>query len=176
MSKAFAIIGCTGSGKTYFTKQLIANVNKSALLIFDTNKEYEDYYPYPFDGDMDKFLEKARKVSNAVILIEDATSFFSTQGRSDELVKLMIAKRHSNNTYILLFHAFGDLPKYIYRKCTHVVIFKTLDSERHLKAIDNDALTAEWQRIQNECAGHEFFSTYPPPKGIAPPSAIFSIY
>jgi len=174
--RCIALVGCTGSGKTFRTRQLISNVHRETLRIFDVNDEWENLYPEPFNPNMDKFLEKCEQVNNCVIVIEDATSFFSTQGRSQKLVELLVAKRHSNNTYILLFHAFADFPKYIYRKCTDVIIFKTLDSEQHLGAIGNAQLTAAWDKVQKECAGHEFFASHPPPKGVVPPSFHFSVY
>lgn len=168
----------TGSGKTYMAKDIVrqAGVHKDAMLVFDTNNEWREFYPYPFTADMDDFLNKAEKIKNGVIIIEDATSFLGTHSRSETLIRLLIGKRHSNNTYILLFHAFADLPKYIYRKCTHLVIFKTPDAQRHLDAYDNDELTLIWKDVQDQCKGHKFFSVYPPPKGEIPPSKVFSIY
>ena len=174
--RCIALIGCTGSGKTFRTKQLISKANKKALRIFDTNNEYQDFYPVPFNPDMDEFLDGLEGVKNGVIVIEDATSFFSVYGNSRELVKLLIAKRHSNNTYILLFHSFGDFPKYIFRKCTDIIIFKTLDARKHLDVIGIDDLTAAWEKVQAECKSHKFFSTQPPPKGVVPPSFHFSVY
>jgi hypothetical protein len=174
--RCIALVGCTGSGKTFRTRQLVSKANPKALRIFDVNDEWEDLYPFPFDPSMDKFLDKCEKTEDGVIVIEDATSFFSTQGRSQKLVELLVAKRHSNNTYILLFHAFADFPKYIYRKCTDIIIFKTLDGIQHLNAIGNEQLTAAWQEVQNQANGHEFFSTQPPPSGVVPPSKHFSVY
>jgi Helicase HerA, central domain len=177
MSKAFILVGGTGCGKTYFTKQLIKKVNKNALHIFDVNNEYRDYYDKPFNPDIDIFLEEAYKKMNAVILIEDATAFLSNKGRSDKLQKILVGKRHTNNTIILLFHSMRAIPKYIADVCTHIVIFKTNDPLAIVKkAFENDELTEAWQRVQNACKNHKFFSSYPPPKGVAPPSFIHKIY
>lgn len=176
MSKCIMIVGATGAGKTYFTKKLISNVNKNALIVFDVNDEYGDLYPYPFNPDMDAFLTKAEKVEKAVILIEDATSFFAVQGRSDKLIKILVAKRHTQNTIILLFHSWGDVPRYLYRKCTEVVIFKTLDSEKDVLKVGNQQIFEAWQRVQAEARTSKFFSTYPPPPGEAPPMEIVKLY
>lgn len=177
MSKAFILVGGTGCGKTYFTKQLLKSVNKNALLVFDVNNEYKEYYPYPFNPDIDKFLEKASKISKGVILIEDATAFLSNRGRSDLLTKILVAKRHTQNTVILLFHSMRSIPKYLVDISTHVVIFKTNDPQTIVeRSFENEALTSAWSRVQNNCKGHPFFSQYPPPPGIAPPSEIVSLY
>lgn len=176
MSYAIIAVGATGTGKTYWTKQQIKNVNKNALLVFDVNSEYTDVFPYPFDADMDNFLTKCEKVTNAVILIEDATSFFSVQGRSDRLIKILIAKRHTKNTIVLLFHSWGDVPTYIYRKCTHVAQFKTFDHRKHVERLGNQQILEVWERVQKQCEGHKFWSSYPPPKGVAPPFEVCKLY
>lgn len=176
MSKCIMLVGATGSGKTYFTKSLIKNANKNSLLIFDVNDEYKDFYPYPFNPDMDVFLCKAEKVQNAIILIEDATSFFAVQGRSDKLIKILVAKRHTKNTIILLFHSWGDVPTYLYRKCTEVVIFKTLDGDKQVLKVGNEQIFNAWKRVQDECKTAKFFSSYPPPPGTVPPMEVVKLY
>jgi len=177
MSKAIILVGSTGCGKTYFTKQLLKTVNKNALLIFDVNNEWKEYYPYPFDADIDKFLEKANKIRQGVILIEDATAFLSNRGRSDLLTKILVGKRHTKNTIILLFHSMRAIPKYIIDISTHIVIFKTNDPLTLVeKAFQNEAITDAFNRVQTNAKGHPFWSTYPPPPGIAPPSEIVSLY
>ena len=176
MSRCFMLVGATGTGKTFFTKQLIKTVNKNSLLVFDVNDEYNDFYPYPFDPDIDKFLAKAEKVKKAVILIEDATSFFAVQGRSDRLIKILVGKRHTGNTIILLFHSWGDVPRYLYRKCTEVVIFKTHDAEKDVLKVGNEQILNAWKDVQQQAAKSPFFSGYPPPQGTKPPLKIISLY
>lgn len=177
MSKALILVGGTGCGKTYFTKRLLRTVNKNALLIFDVNNEYSEFFPYPFNPDIDIFLSKASKIKQGVILIEDATSFLSNRGRSDALTKILVAKRHTKNTIILLFHSMRAVPKYLVDLSTHLVIFKTNDPIHIVeKGFDNERITDAFNRVQTNCKGHPFWSTYPPPPGIAPPSEIVSLY
>jgi hypothetical protein len=177
MSKAIIIVGGTGCGKTFYTKSLIKRANKNALMIFDVNNEYKDYYPHPFNPDIDIFLDKCSRVTGGIFLFEDATAFLSNRGRSDKLTKIMVAKRHTKNTIILLFHSMRAIPKYLLDLSNIVVIFKTNDPETIVeKAFENEALTNAWKRVQTAAKGHPFFSCYPPPPGIAPPSEIFTLY
>lgn len=177
MSRAIILVGGTGCGKTFMTKSLISKVNKSALMIFDVNNEYKDFYPYPFDADIDKFLSKAYRKRNCVILIEDATAFLSNRGRADTLQKMLVAKRHTNNTILLLFHSFRAIPKYIMDLCNTVIIFKTNDPETIVKdGFQNPELTAAWKKVQDAAKNHPFFKTYPRPKGVIPPSISFDLY
>src|SRR6478609_3373477 len=132
MGKAIIIVGATGCGKTYFTKEtLLKKVNPKALHIYDTNNEYEKFLPenYAAQGDFDGFIKKAYTLKKAVILIEDATAFISNRGRSDLMTKIMVAKRHSGNTVILLFHSMRAIPKYLMDISTDIFIFKTNDDE-----------------------------------------------
>lgn len=145
-------------------------------MVFDVNNEYKEIYPVPFDGDIDKFLEKAIRLRNGVILIEDATSFLSNRGRSDLLTKILVKKRHDNNTIMLLFHSFRQIPKYIFDLSNVVVIFRTNDPEYKLTEFQNDDLLEAWRKVQNDAKGHPFFSSYPPPPGVSPPMTIFKIY
>lgn len=177
MSRAVIIVGGTGCGKTFYSKSLIKNVHKGALMVFDVNNEYKEFYPYPFDDDIDKFLNKAYRKRNAVILMEDATAFISNRGRSDILQKMLVGKRHTNNTFLLLFHSFRAVPKYIMDLSNTVVIFKTNDPEEIVsKGFQNEQLTSAWRSVQKASLNHKFFSSYPRPKGIAPPFATFNLY
>lgn len=176
MSKAILVVGCTGSGKTYFTKQLIQKADKNALMIYDVNNEYADYYPYPFQPNIQLFLEKAKKVRSGVIVIEEATNFFAVNGRSVEMIELLIGKRHTKNTFILLFHSVGDIPRYLYRKCTDFVIFKTLDRDSDVFRIGNQQIIDAWKEVQTDAKDHKFFSSYPPPEGVKPPSKSIALY
>ncbi len=176
--EVFMLVGATGSGKTYFTRQMLTSINPKSCLTFDVNNEWPEHNPYPIQNgrfwpDMDIYLEKAMKLSNSVLILEDATSFFAVQGRSDLLVKILVARRHTGNTSILLFHSFGDVPRYLFRKVTAaVVIFKTEDNENDVLRLGKQKVFDAWKRVQMECEGHQFFSTNPPPPGIAPPSEI----
>ena len=184
MSKAIILVGATGCGKTVFTKRIIKGVNKKALLVFDVNDEYGEFYDEEFTPDMDDFLDKIydqktkkHKVKNCVCLFEDATSFFSTRGRDDLMVKLLVGKRHSNNTYILLFHSMQDVPKYIIRKCTDMVIFKTLDDPKYVEQNFNySGIYKNWKEVDEKTKKNPFYSSQPPPKNTVPDFKHFRLY
>ena len=106
MSQTITIIGYTGQGKTLTTKALIKG--KKAL-IFDVNNEYEGFGYCDKNLDKEKFLNVALQVKNTCIVFEDATGFFSGKGE-DNLRRLLVNKRHTNNTYIFLFHSIQDTP------------------------------------------------------------------
>jgi Ni2+-binding GTPase involved in maturation of urease and hydrogenase len=174
--KAIMVVGCTGSGKTYFVKSLIKNVNPKNIIVYDVNDEYKDVYPYPFEPDIDKFLSGCLHKRGKVMIFEDATSFFAVQGRSDEMIKLLIAKRHTKNTIILIFHSFGDVPRYLFRKCTDIAIFKTLDGEKDVNKLGIPYIIEAWKEVQEQAKTSKFFSKYPPPKKSVPPYKVLKLY
>jgi hypothetical protein len=129
MSQTITIIGYTGQGKTLTTKALIKG--KKAL-IFDVNNEYEGYGYCDKKMDKEKFLNVALQVKNTCIVFEDATGFFSGKGE-DNLRRLLVNKRHTNNTYIFLFHSIQDTPPIFFRMSNTLVLCKTMDKENDIE-------------------------------------------
>lgn len=185
MSKLLIIVGCPGAGKTYLAKQLIKPVHTGAAYIFDVNNEYGDTYRQWFtelDGDFNEFVTHIRRVKKAVILFEDATGYLPVNGRNVPLVKAIQARRHTGNTFIILFHSMRDVPKYIARFANAIYIFKTLDNPKFVRnefdeVVSNQGtLYQTWSRVYEAAQGHKFFSSSPPPKGVTPPMEVFSQY
>lgn len=177
MSKAIILVGATGCGKTFYTKKLLAKAHKKSLYIFDTNNEYKNLYPFDFNPDIDVFLDRAYRLKNAIILIEDATAFLSNRGRSDLLTKIMVAKRHTGNTIILLFHSMRAIPKYIIDISTHIVIFKTNDDPKFVASeFKNDKLFNAWKSVQDKASKNPFYSRYPAPPKTVPSLKVLSLY
>jgi len=126
--KAYLIVGSTNTGKSTFLRERLKQVtNKRTLIIYDVNNEHKDLYPYAF-MDFVPFMEKLTKVKHAVIAIEEATIFFNNRSTSDELTRLLVEKRHSNNYIFLCFHSLRSVPRFVYDLCNYITLFKTNDS------------------------------------------------
>lgn len=148
MSKAFLIVGCTGSGKSTFVRNAIKNINENALMLYDVNAEYSDLYKRPL-LEFEEFAENATKVHNAVIVFEEATIFLDARSSNEYLIDVLVKKRHRKNTIFLVFHSLSDVPLYIFRKCTHVVLFKTNDSVSIVESrFKNTRLTELFLKLQ----------------------------
>lgn len=184
MSQAIIIVGAPGCGKTYFTKHtLLAPVHRDALYIFDTNKEYGDIYPYPFKPNVELFLSRIYNMEtdeflmkNAVVLIEDATSFFSNRGFDIVMQRIIVGRRHPNITLILLFHSLRDVPKYIVNKCNLMFIFKTVDSEKYVRSEYDGPIFDTWNDVQTRAQSNPFYSSKPPPPGTVPDYGAVTLY
>ena len=125
-------IGKRGCGKTTLSKHLLdARPQKMPCLVYDINNEYQDYYPEPFD-EFDVFLTKisGEEVRRHYILIEEATIFFSTRSRYEEMMNVLVRARHTGNIIQLNFHSFSSVPKNIYHLLEYVTVFKTNDAEK----------------------------------------------
>jgi predicted kinase len=114
------ICGSSQTGKSTYIKELIKD--KSNVFIFDVQNEYKNGCK---NTDIDVFLNKAVKLTNYIIVFEEATLFFTTKTRSNHLYNLLISKKHKNNYILLIFHSFADLPKYIRNYAQYITIFKT---------------------------------------------------
>ena len=141
-------IGKRGCGKTTLSKSLLDSRPKNMpVIIYDINKEYGLYYPEPFE-EFDVFLNKIadEKVRHHYILIEEATIFFSTRSRYDEMMNVLVRARHTGNIIQLNFHSFSSVPKNIYHLLDYVNVFKTNDSLKDVTdRFDNPDVIAAYQ-------------------------------
>jgi hypothetical protein len=123
-------VGKRGCGKTTFSKKLLKEKPKGMpCLIYDVNNEYKDFYPEPLE-DFEVFLMKIsdEETKRHYILIEEATIFFSTHSRFEEMMNVLVRARHTGNIIQLNFHSFSSVPKNIYHLLDYVTVFKTNDT------------------------------------------------
>ena len=132
---AYVLIGRRKTGKTTLSKKYLDNRPKNMpVLIYDINKEYGKYYPEKF-VDFEIFLEKItdEKVKNTYILIEEATIFFDTSSRFEEMKNVLVRARHTGNIIQMNFHSWLSVPKNIFNLLDYVVVFKTNDTIQTIK-------------------------------------------
>jgi len=148
--KAFMFFGMRGMGKSYLVKQLIEKYPKDNRLIFDPNGEYQGMYNHPRIDKFPIFADRANKVENAVVVVEEATVFLNNRGFNLDFLELIVRARHTNNTIILVFHSFKKAPKYLFDIVNYAVILKTGDKVDYLeKEFDNERLTSAYLEIKN---------------------------
>jgi hypothetical protein len=124
---AWIIVGGTGTGKTTFTKNALTKIHPAARMVFDINNEYPELYNVPFNPDFNKFTLAATKVKNAFIVFEEATMFLRRQGVGENVINILVRKRHTNNTVFLIFHSLRLVPRDLLDLCNFIVIHKTND-------------------------------------------------
>lgn len=140
---ASIMVGRRGCGKTTLSKKLLLQrPEKMPVLIYDINNEYKEIYPEPFE-DFDIFLVKIadENVRRTYILIEEATIFFSTRSRFEDMMNVLVRARHTGNIIQLNFHSFASVPKNIYHLLDYIIVFKTNDMENDVQdKFDNPAV------------------------------------
>lgn len=133
MSKAHIVVGMTDTGKSYYVKNTLLNKvpNKGALFIYDINHEYKDFFPYELIY-FEDFAEKALQLRNSVIVFEEATIFLDGRTITDRHIKQILAlKKHHKNYIILVFHSIAEIPRYVYRLCNYITVFKTNEEPKY---------------------------------------------
>jgi energy-coupling factor transporter ATP-binding protein EcfA2 len=132
---AYIIVGSTGSGKTTCVVDFLNIIKNRQKHIFDVNAEpvYMNCKLYK-DGDFSKFVEEMNKVKNSVIVFEEATIFFSNWKLSENVLKILVQKRHKNNLIFFVFHSLRTVPVSITDFCDVLILFKTLDRETLVKS------------------------------------------
>lgn len=147
---AIIVVGMPGSGKTTWTKERLRNAYTGSLRIYDVNNEYTEFHKQKKLPDYRDFLSGCTKLSNAVIVVEEATIFVSNKGITEDFKNILVRRRHTNNMFFLMFHALRMVPKDIYDLCNYVVIHKTKDNESLIeKRFEDEDFTQAFMRIKN---------------------------
>lgn len=155
------VIGHTGQGKSTWVRNFIKDKRQ---YIFDVNNEYTDLPSdnrisskmRNIDMDKEKFIKICSQLNNTNCVFEDATGFI--RGKiEDSFSKLIVAKRHRKNNYILLFHSINRVPPEIMELSNYVILFKTIDNvETVEKKFKNERLTKKFTELQS-MKDHSFF-------------------
>lgn len=120
MSKLVAITGNTGTGKTTLVKKIASKFDRVA--IFDINNEYKGYGRCFFDTK--QLLEFLSKHKNIIVIIDEATAFFSYRGYSNELNRMLQLRRHNGHFFLFIYHSINFIPKYLRMYLNYVIVFK----------------------------------------------------
>lgn len=143
--KNFIVIGGQDRGKSYFVKQLLKKSNLP-LFAYDVNSEYSNK---KFELSMEEFLQKAITLKNTKIVFEESTIFFSSRGREQDLIRLLVA--HNGNLQFFCFHSLRSVPIYILELCHYLVLFKTKDNPTTIQRIfkNYDSIISLYNESQN---------------------------
>jgi predicted AAA+ superfamily ATPase len=159
MSKGIIIVGATETGKTTYVKKLLEKVpDKRSLFIYDVNNEYSEFFPYPLI-DIEDFMEKTQFMKKGIFVLEEATIYLNNRSSNEHLINLMVRKRHTFNTIILVFHSMRSVPRYIYELANYITIFKTNDSsEMTARELKDDRLEGIMNEVKDNKDMH-FYKT-----------------
>jgi len=120
MSKLVAVTGNSGTGKTSFVKAIATRFKRVA--VFDINNEYKEFKLNFFNKD--KLLTFLEKNKNILVIIDEATAFFSYRGYNNELNRLLQLRRHNNHFFIFIYHSNNFIPKYLRMYLNYLIVFK----------------------------------------------------
>jgi energy-coupling factor transporter ATP-binding protein EcfA2 len=150
--KCTCICGGPGSGKSTLMKQLIKDIPKEYLLLYDINNEHPELNRYGNDlPKIDDFIFQAHLSKNAIIICEEATIFFTSHNRTDEMLDLLGRRRHTGNGIILIFHSLRQVPDYMLSFINYLIILKTNgDTEDKIdRKFDNPDVLDAYRRINS---------------------------
>lgn len=148
--KGIIVVGGTGMGKTTFNKNCLRQVSKDVINIYDVNNEYPEFLPENYVlPKFHEFCAHATTLRQCIIVYEEATIFLSNKGSNEMLIEQLVRKRHTENTYFLVFHSLRAVPKYLLSLCNIIVLHKTNDPLDIVEKFGHDKLTKAFLEIKN---------------------------
>ena len=150
LNKVSLVLGNRGTGKTYFTRELISKYRAShslqKILIMDTldHPSYSDIAPIEsnmlsrwsgggtyriFKGNPDVNLDAIqRNLKNALIVFEDAGKYIRKNLQLD-VRQFVIDSKQKNLDLIFIFHGFAATPPELIRYSDIITMFRTDNPE-----------------------------------------------
>ena len=177
------IVGQKGTGKTTLSKKLLEQSKVPKKLVFDPTGQ-EAWQSYPrinpahlpywkkgakrlFEEDTEEMLRLINQhVRDTFIVFDDASAYIDFIVKT-EIKSLLTRNRHHNNDLIYIFHSLRLVPVRLYEYASHLILFKTNDSEKHLRKLDKvpqiEEIIKAYELVQREseknphyCIGIEF--------------------
>ena len=158
LNECLLVIGRKGCGKTTIALEL-ARVTQKKIIVFDdlVHPAYSSFdriecneLTKPLKGntvvfieDLDVAIQKTVATQrNAAIIIEDSARFISSN-ISVSVKTLIINHRKFNFDLFFMFHSFTDVPPYLCKMYTGIVLFKVGDN------LDKEqAKWSNWHKIK----------------------------
>jgi len=172
--KLMIILGTNGTGKTTFSKKLIANELKKddshILIVTPDDFEFNTIpWVHPRFQKRIATYKGARKIiyqkglienirenfRNGMIHFEDCRAYFDA-ALDRSLHSLLIRRRQQMIDILVCGHGFTEVPPKFFTFATHYILFRTIDKiERRKGVIQNYEVMLEAQRRVNEKAIRE---------------------
>lgn len=82
------------------------------------------------DFDLKHYCDLFKKVSNSIIVLEDATRYIDPQEKVPKSLRSLITNvKQKNVELILVFHSLLDVHSFVARNCRVIILHHTLDGE-----------------------------------------------
>ena len=149
---ALGVVGRPRVGKSQYLKKLMtqALMQNRKIVVYDVNCEHKEFFNEPYIDDCEVFFNKYKDSKNTLFILEEATTFLTTRGVNNQLKKMIIGRRHTNNDFVLVFHGFYFLPTYISMVLDYYTIFKTNDTVDKLDKKVSQKIVKAWEKIMLE--------------------------
>ncbi len=150
--KGIIVVGGTGMGKTTFIKTCLSMTNKEVVYLYDVNNEYDEYTPENYSlPDFKDFCNRSVQLKQSVIVFEEATIFLDNRGSNNQVISMLVRKRHTENTIFLVFHTIRSIPKNLLGLCNLMVLHKTNgDNLEVVERLGSDKVTSAYKELLSE--------------------------
>lgn len=137
--KTTLVVGKKKTGKTTWVKDRAKKLSENLgfpVYVFDPNLHYGEFLQYGETKKIDSFLSFVATKKNSIIIMEEATIFFASNSKQEDLQSLMVRCRHQNNFLFLCFHSLRSVPTWCLDLADAIRIGKTNDTLQVLKKFE----------------------------------------
>lgn len=128
--RLFIIVGRRGAGKSSAVRSMFP---PSMTDVWDRQQEYDLYRSF-YTPDLEEAWEYVTTAENRVIIIEEASIWFSSRTRlTREMKGTIIDLRHTNNVLVFVFHAISQIPDELVSMTDCIVQYQTTDTPDTVK-------------------------------------------
>jgi ABC-type dipeptide/oligopeptide/nickel transport system ATPase component len=119
--KNVVIVGESGAGKTTYLKN-IGTTKPKIICSIDTEFPGAEFYT-----SFNTFLQKAERVSDTMLIIDEANHYLKYDTEDKRVTTLMMRARKYNNIIIFSFHALRQIPTWLLVYTNNLLRFKTTE-------------------------------------------------
>lgn len=110
-----------------------------------------------------EYIHIIKNLRGFTMVIEEATGLFPNGRIPQEFIKTILSKRHTQNDFILVFHALHRVPYQIFEFIDELYLFNTYDDENNIKKKFNK-IYPEWRHVQEVAKDNKhYYKTLLPP-------------
>lgn len=148
------VVAGTGQGKTTLARRMVSGLKNVRVYNLNNEEVWKDFSSVAY-VEPEEFISMIEGLPGTYVL-EDAAAFLSTRSESKPLKRMLAAKRHTPQNFVLLFHALCQIPKWLFTYVDIVHLGVTKDRPEDVRKLGQPELLESFEMIRKNPLKHYF--------------------